>query len=232
MPVPEWLDLSAVIVGAIAGVLVSKEHKLDLVGFIGMCLICALGGGLLRDAIMQAGGVYAISSKWAIPLCVITAVVGFFFPSAWEKFPTLYELVDMISVALFVVAGTDKALANGLHASAVLLMGTITGVGGGMLRDVFLGEVPQVFKRSNFYALCAVAGSFAYFLCSRVIATAQPVASAATVVVVVVLRQVSLRFDIKSPAEVDLTPKVAAAGRRVASDVKAHAVNVMKKDEK
>lgn len=232
MPVPGWLDLSAVFVGAIAGVLVSKEHKLDLVGFIGMCLICALGGGLLRDAIMQVGSVYAIDSKWPIPLCVITAVAGFFFPSAWEKFPALLELVDIISVALFVVAGTDKALSYELHTAAVLLMGTITGVGGGMLRDVFLGEVPRVFKRSNFYALCAVAGSVTYLVCQRVLYTAQPVSSVATVVVVVLLRQISLRFDIKTPAEVDFTPTVAAAGRRMASDVKEAATNAIKKDEK
>ena len=231
MPVPEWLDLSAVIVGAVAGVLVSKERKLDLVGFIAMCLICALGGGLLRDAIMQKGSVYAIDSKWPIPLCVITAVAGFIFPSAWEKFPRLYELVDMISVALFVVAGTHKALAYELHTSAVLLMGTITGVGGGVLRDVFLGEVPQVFKRSNFYALCAVAGSLTFYLCQRVFEVDQPITSLATVIVVVALRQVSLHFDIMTPAEVDLTPKVAEAGRKVARGVRDHAVDLIKKDE-
>ncbi|MDO4806162.1 MAG: TRIC cation channel family protein [Coriobacteriales bacterium] len=229
MPVPQWLDLSAVFVGAIAGVLVSKQHKLDLVGFIGMCLICALGGGLLRDAIMQAGSVYALESRWPIPLCVITAVVGFFFPSVAEQFPRLYEWVDMISVALFVIAGTDKAILHNLYLSGIILMGTITGVGGGMLRDVFLGEVPQVFRKSNFYALCAIMGAIAYYVCKCVIGLDQTVSSATTVAVVVLLRQASLHFDITTPADVDLTPKVVETGRRVAEDVKAHACEAIKK---
>lgn len=210
--VPEWLDLSAVVVGALAGVLCAQERKLDLVGYIGMCLICALGGGLLRDAIMQVGNVYALSSRWAIPLCVITALVGFAFPRIVTRFPGLYEWVDVLSVALFVVAGTSKAMAYGLYASAVVLMGTITGIGGGMLRDVFLGEIPQVFRRSNLYALCAVAGSVCYFFCDSIGDLGQGVVA---VVTVVSLRRISLRFDILSPTEANLEQKIDKAYTRL-----------------
>lgn len=220
---PQWLDLLAVLVGAIAGVLVSQERKLDLVGFVGMCLICALGGGLLRDSIMQVGSVYALDSRWPVTLCVIAALVGFCFPSAALIFPKLYEWVDIVSVALFVIAGTDKAIVHQLYPSGIVLMGTITGVGGGMLRDVFLGEVPKVFQRSNFYALCAVMGSICYFVCICLLGFDQTVSSVATVAVVVLLRQASLRFNIMSPADVDLTPKVVETGRRVARDVRTHA---------
>lgn len=209
--VPEWLDLLAVVVGALAGVLVAAKRNLDLVGFVGMCLICALGGGLLRDAIMQVGNVYALRSQWPIVLCVITALVGFAFPHAVERFPNLYEWVDMFSVALFVVAGASKAVNYELRGSAVLLMGTITGVGGGMLRDVVLGEVPQVFRRSNWYALCAVAGSLCFYLITRFGQDNEPIAIIATVVVVVAMRRVSLRYDIKSPTKMNLDAKVSDA---------------------
>lgn len=208
MTVRSWLDLMAVVVGALAGVLVGHERKLDLVGFIGMCLICALGGGLLRDAIMQVGDVYVLNSKLAIPFCVITALVGFAFPSVVTRHPGLYEWVDMFSVAMFVLAGTSKAYAYGLHTSAGILMGVLTGVGGGMLRDVFLGEVPQVFQRSNLYALCAMTGAAVYWIC-MCLGLAEQVANVATVLVVVAMRRVSLRYDILSPADVDLTPQVA-----------------------
>lgn len=213
--VPEWLDLSAVVVGAFAGVLVGQKHKLDLVGFIAMCIICALGGGLLRDAIMQRGGVYALESPWAIPACVITALVGFCFPSMLAHFPNLYGLVDIVSVALFVVAGTSKAITFELRAASVVLMGTITGVGGGMLRDVFLGEVPKMFRKSNYYALCAVVGSVVYFVCAQLGATGKAIAPIVTVAVVVLLRQLSLHFNLESPADVDLEPKVVDTGKRV-----------------
>ena len=218
--IPDWLDLSAVVVGAFAGVLVGQKYKLDLVGFIAMCLICALGGGLLRDAIMQVGSVYALESEWAIFLCVLTAVIGFFFPSALSHFPNLYEWVDIASVALFVVAGADKAIAYELRAPAVVLMGTITGIGGGMLRDVFLGEIPHVFRQSNFYAVCAVAGSITYYACMALRGD-QLIASVATVAVVMLLRRISLQWDIVSPAEVDLEPKVVDTGKRVLRGVNA-----------
>ena len=211
--VPQWLDLAAVVVGAFAGVLVGKKHHLDLVGFVAMCLICALGGGLLRDAIMQTGDVYALSSRWAIPLCVVTALAGFCFPQVVSRHPHLYEWVDIVSVALFVVAGSDKAIAHELFAPAVVLMGTITGVGGGMLRDVFLGEIPRVFRQSNFYAVCAVAGSVAYDVGMRR-GVGQGYATVLTVAIVILLRRTSLRFDLVSPAEVDLEQKVADEVRK------------------
>lgn len=211
--VPEWLDLLAVVVGALAGVLVAQERQLDLVGYVGMCLICALGGGLLRDAIMQVGEVYALDSRWPIPLCVITALVGFSFPSLITRYPSLYEWVDMASVALFVVAGASKALAYDLHSSAVVLMGVITGVGGGMLRDVFLGEVPHVFRQSNWYALCAVAGSVCYYLSDQALRMTPAVSAIATVAVVLALRRVSLRYDIQSPTDAGIEKQVRAARR-------------------
>lgn len=221
MPIPQWLDLAAVIVGAVAGVLVAQDRKLDMVGFVAMALICALGGGLLRDAIMQRGGVYAIDSRWPIPLCVITGLVGFLFPRVVARFPHLYEWVDMTSVGLFVVSGTDKAIAYELYAPAVLLMGIITGVGGGMLRDVFMGEVPRVFKQSNLYALCAVSGAVCYYLCVSVLAIDRSIASAVTVVLVVALRQASLRFGILSPADVDLEEAAVDHGKQVAKAVQS-----------
>ena len=218
--IPEWLDLSAVVVGAFAGVLVGQKYGLDLVGFAAMCLICALGGGLLRDAIMQTGSVYALDSELAIPLCIVTAIVGFCFPSAMRRFPNLYEWVDMTSVALYVIAGTDKALTNGLHIPAVILMGTITGVGGGMLRDVFLGEVPQVFRQSNYYALCAVMGSILYCVCMHTTNSDRTVSSILAAIGVLMLRQLSLHLDLMSPANVDLEPKLVKTGKRAVRKIR------------
>ena len=213
--IPEWLDLSAVVVGALAGVLVSQRRGLDLVGHIAMCLICALGGGLLRDAIMQVGDVYMLRSYWAIPACVATSLIGFAFPRLVAHFPNLYEWVDMASVALFVIAGTDKAMAYGLHAAASVLMGTITGVGGGILRDVFLAEVPQVFRPSNLYALCAVAGSAFLWCCVSLLNMDETLSAIATVCVVMAIRRLSLHYDIKSPTEVGIESKLIDARNRI-----------------
>ena len=141
---PAWLDLAAVIVGSLAGVGEASRRKLDAVGFVGLALICGLGGGLVRDIMMQRGGVYMLESPYAIPASVITGCLGFLCPHALSHVPGLLEWVDITAVALFAAVGTDKALVNGYLPASCVLMGIMTGVGGGMLRDVFLGDVQDL----------------------------------------------------------------------------------------
>ena len=137
---PTWVDLASVIVGSMGGVLVARSRHLDAVGFVGLALLCGLGGGLIRDVMMQVGSVYMLDSPFAVPASVATGLLGFFFPRSLEGegAAELLEWLDIAAVALFALVGTDKALVNGLLPASCLLMGIMTGVGGGMLRDVFL----------------------------------------------------------------------------------------------
>lgn len=206
--IPAWLDASAVAVGSVSGILVARERKLDLVGYIVLAMLGGLGGGLIRDIIIQHNDVYMAKSPYAIPMTVAVGFVGFLFPNTLKRFPHLLEWVDIISVGLFVAAGTDKAIVYGLNAWAVVLLGTVTGVGGGMLRDIFLGDTPRIFQRSNFYALCAVAGAVSYHVLVFHLDVTSEWAAAICVLVVVLTRRVSLRFNILSPANVNLAPAV------------------------
>lgn len=218
--VPTWLDLSSVIVGSFSGVLASQERKLDLVGTIAVCLLCGLGGGLIRDVILQTGSVYMLQSRWAILVTLIAGVFGFAFPGLFRRFPNLLEWVDIFSVALFVCAGTDKAIVSQQLSLACVLMGVITGVGGGMLRDVFLGEVPRVFVRSHFYALCAVGGAVVYLACVRWGGLGRPFSAFVSVAATVTIRRISLWRDIKTPSDVDLTPALYRSAGRVAGSAR------------
>ncbi|MEE1045188.1 MAG: TRIC cation channel family protein [Olegusella sp.] len=215
LPIPAWLDLAAVMVGAFSGILAAQQRKLDLVGYVGLALICGLGGGLIRDTILQSGDVYMMTSDYAIPGAVITGVFGFLFPNIVKSHPSLFEWVDIVSVALFVVAGTDKAIVNGARPLAAMLLGTITGVGGGMLRDVFLGEVPKIFQRSNLYALCALAGAACYYGLVCLLRMRKPWALLLCVIVIIAIRRWSLHYNVLSPADVDLGPHAAAGARAV-----------------
>lgn len=219
--IPVWLDMSAVIVGSLTGILVAKDRELDLVGFVALSLFGGLGGGLIRDIIMQVGDVYMLESPYAIPTGVVVGVLGFLFSGLLGKNPGLMAWADIISVGLFVAAGTDKAIAYGLSPWACILMGVLTGVGGGMVRDVFLGETPSIFRRSNLYALCAVAGALAYYLLVFALYVTKPWAVALCVGVVVGTRMWSLRYHVLSPADVDLTPKATRAVRVVYRAAKA-----------
>lgn len=224
VPMPAWLDLSALVVGSMAGVVAASTRHLDLVGHIGLSLICGLGGGLIRDVVMQVGteGVYMLNSPYAIIMAIVVGITGFLFPRLMAAHPHLLEWLDIVSVGLFCVAGSDKAIVFGLAPVAVVLMGTLTGVGGGMMRDVFLGEVPRIFRSSNLYATCAVAGSTVYFVCADLLGSDKSVALIACVACVVILRRLSLHYDVQTTSEVSLEHHVRLAGRRVRQSVTAH----------
>ena len=211
---PTWVDLASVIVGSAGGVAVARSRHLDAVGFVGLALLCGLGGGLIRDVMMQVGSVYMLESPFAIPASVATGLVAFFFPQPIDRAGNLLEWLDIVAVALFALVGTDKALVHHLLPASCLLMGIMTGVGGGMLRDVFLGEVPHIFQRSNLYAICALAGSASYYAAVMFLSMSKLWASLLCIAVTMGLRRWSLRFNVQTPADVDLGPKVSAPVRR------------------
>lgn len=220
---PTWVDLASVIVGSMGGVLVARSRHLDAVGFVGLALLCGLGGGLIRDVMMQVGSVYMLDSPFAVPASVATGLLGFFFPRSLEGegAAELLEWLDIAAVALFALVGTDKALVNGFLPASCLLMGIMTGVGGGMLRDVFLGEVPRIFQRSNLYAVCALAGSAAYWCAVTLGSVSKFWAAALCIAVTIGLRRWSLHFNVQTPADVDLGPRVTAPMRRAVRRVRA-----------
>lgn len=217
---PTWVDLMSVIVGSAGGVMVARARHLDAVGFVGLALLCGLGGGLIRDVMMQVGSVYMLDSPFAIPASVATGLLGFLFPRLLDRVPNILEWLDIIAVALFALVGTDKALVYGLLPASCVLMGIMTGVGGGMLRDVFLGEVPRIFQRSNLYALCALAGSTVYYLTVVLLSVSKLWGAVLCVLVTIGLRRWSLHFNVKTPADVDLAPRVVAPVRRAARRVR------------
>lgn len=217
---PTWVDLASVVVGSAGGVMVARARHLDAVGFVGLALLCGLGGGLIRDIMMQVGSVYMLESPFAIPLSVATGLVAFFFPQPLDRAGRLLEWLDITAVALFALVGTDKALVHGLLPASCVLMGIMTGVGGGMLRDVFLGEVPRIFQRSNLYALCAFGGAAVYYLAVVVGSVSKFWGSALCIAVTIGLRRWSLHYNVQTPADVDLAPHVRRSVKLVKRQVR------------
>ena len=217
---PTWVDLASVVVGSAGGVMVARARHLDAVGFIGLALLCGLGGGLIRDVMMQVDSVYMLDSPFAIPASVATGLIAFLFPQPLDRAGSLLEWLDIMAVALFALVGTDKAIVYGFYPASCVLMGIMTGVGGGMLRDVFLGEVPRIFQKSNLYALCALAGGVADDLAVVCLSINKLWGSVICVAVTIGLRRWSLRFNVQTPADVDLGPRVAAPVKRAARRVR------------
>lgn len=202
--IPFWLEMFAVVAASISGVLVARKHKLDLVGAVALAVVCGLGGGLLRDMTLQVGNVYILNQPMALPLSIATAAIIYIFPAIVDKPEKLIPLLDIISVGIYAATGADKALVYGFAPAVCIMMGFFTAVGGGMLRDGFMGVVPGIFQRTNFYAIAAIAGSASYVCLVMSGLVSNVVALVVCVVVTMGLRWLSLRFDIKSPTEDDI----------------------------
>lgn len=216
LQMPLVLEVLGIVVGAVTGTLTACERKLDVVGGVGLAMICGLGGGLIRDVIMQVGSVFMLESGYAIPLCAAVGLVVFFFHSAVEHWPEAIEWLDILGVALFAVAGCDKAIVYGLTPAASVLMGVLTGNGGGLLRDIVLGDVPKIFQKANWYAICALFGSLAYWVLVGGLGLEKGPVAIVSVLVTIAARRAALRFDLQSPADVDLTSRVRESIHRAA----------------
>ena len=216
---PGVLEVGAAMCGSVGGAMVACERRLDIVGVITLGVVTGLGGGLLRDMILPTDSIYMIDHPGVMVACALAAVLVFFFSRAFNRANGAIFYFDILSVALFSFAGADKALTLGSYGFlSCALMGVITAVGGGMLRDMCLGEVPLIFRRSNYYAVASMAGACVYLALvdAHVV---KGVAAFACVVVTIALRLLSRRYSLQTPSPMDLTPSVSRAWHWLRRDV-------------
>lgn len=202
--IPIWLEMLAVVVASVSGVLTAREHKLDFIGAIGLAVACGLGGGIIRDVILQKGAVYILDQPLALPMSVATAAIAFVFPVIFEKPDRLIAILDIFSVGLYAAVGADKSMVYELSPMVCVMMGFFTAVGGGMLRDVFLGQTPGIFQRGNFYAITAIAGATSYVALVENFHAPNILALVVCVAITMALRWISLHYNILTPTEVNL----------------------------
>jgi uncharacterized membrane protein YeiH len=155
------LDLAGTMVFALEGAGAAMESRLDLLGVLVIAFVTALGGGIARDVLIGAAPPQAFRD-WRYPAMAFGAgVAAFVFSQIVLQIPHGALIVlDAAGLALFAVAGTEKALDHGLGALTAVLMGGVTGVGGGVVRDLLLAKVPAVLNR-DIYASAALAGAAA-----------------------------------------------------------------------
>ena len=157
----------------------------------------------------SAAGASLTDLVWvSLAICLLT----FYFRGIFLDLNRSILLADTLSVALFALAGSSKAFSYGLDPLYVVIMGVITAVGGGALRDSFAGITPAIFQGSNYYAMACLGGSCAFALLAFA-GVSLVLAGIACVLVVLVLRYLSIRFDWRTREEADLTPRVTAAAR-------------------
>lgn len=153
-----WIGLAAVAVSALTGVLDAGRQKMDIVGVVMVGCATALGGGTVRDILLDRP-VFWIGDQTYLVVALVTTVLTFFAVRGLRLPPQLFLIPDAIGLALFTIVGTQVALAWQAPWLVATLLGVITGVVGGILRDVLCNQVPLVFVRGELYASAAWAGA-------------------------------------------------------------------------
>ena len=151
-------DLTGTFVFALSGATKAVQHRLDFFGVLVLCFAAGNSGGIARDIMIGAVPPAAISNWAYIAVSMLAGVVTFFWYPLINRLGSPVLLFDAAGLALFAVAGTQKALAFHAGPAAAILFGTLTGIGGGMVRDVLVQEIPAVL-RTDIYALAALIGS-------------------------------------------------------------------------
>ncbi len=152
------LDLAGTFVFGISGAMLAVRRGLDVFGIAVLAVAAALAGGMLRDMLLGAAPVAALSQPLYLWAALGAAAVVFFAHRLLERMANPVMLLDALGLGLFAVAGCRKALEFQLDPLPALLLGVLTAVGGGVVRDVLVSEVPRVL-REEVYALAALVGA-------------------------------------------------------------------------
>ncbi|GAA2222059.1 trimeric intracellular cation channel family protein [Promicromonospora sukumoe] len=191
-------DLLGVFFFAVSGSLLAAQRQFDIVGSLLLGTCVGLGGGILRDVILDVGVPRAFNSPVYLLPPVLAAVVVYFFARVVHRFHDLLITFDAAGMALFAVTGTLVSLAAGMNPVASAILGLVTAVGGGVIRDVVANDVPQIFRARGLYAIPALLGAGLTSVLSWAgwfnLGT-----GAAIAVLVFVLRMVSLRYRWQAP---------------------------------
>ena len=154
-----WADLAGTFLFAVEGALIAVPANLDLLGVMVLAFSTALVGGIIRDVLI--GAVLPASLRdWRYATAAFTGgVIVFFLHPYVRSIPApVIMTLDAVALSLFAVAGTEKALLYKMHPFIAVLLGAVTAVGGGTVRDVLLAQIPNVL-RSDIYATAALAGA-------------------------------------------------------------------------
>ena len=163
------LEMLGVAVFAISGALAAGRKSLDLVGVVVTATVTAIGGGTLRDVLLDRHPVFWIADTANLWVIFAAAVGTVIYTRRWPPPERSLAVADALGLALFTVTGAQIAQGAGMEGVVVVIMGTLTGVAGGVIRDVLTAQIPMVMRRGPIYATACIAGVAVYLLLETVL---------------------------------------------------------------
>ena len=197
-PVLLALDLAGTFAFALNGALTAvRSVQLDIVGVVTLGMTTALGGGIIRDVLIDHLPPATFSDWRYLAVAAGASLLAFLFGKSLSRHWRPITILDAAGLSLFAVTGASKALAFGLGPTQAIILGTVTGVGGGTVRDVLTGQVPSVL-RSELYAIPALVAATIVVLSKALDAYGAPVALVAATICFTI-RMVGVHFDLNAP---------------------------------
>jgi uncharacterized membrane protein YeiH len=192
------LDLTGTVAFALNGALTAlRAARLDIVGVVALGMITALGGGIIRDVLIDSLPPATFSDSRYLAVAAGGGLIAFIFGRYLDRLTPLIDILDAAGLSLFAITGATKALQCGLGPAQAVSLGAITAVGGGTLRDVMIGQIPSVL-RSGLYAIPALIGATVIVVASKLGGYGLASALGAAAVCFLV-RMVGLHFNLDAP---------------------------------
>ena len=192
------IEIVAILVGAFSGFVEARRKRMDLVGVFTVAFITAFGGGTLRDILLDRRPLFwVMHQEYAILIFVLALIATPLMRTLRQILSErLIVIADAIGLGLFAVAGVSQAQAAGMPLFIASMMGVITGIFGGVLRDIVCNEVPMVFRDGKPYAICAFFGCWMYIGLQYTQAS-DDTALWVSATFITVLRLVTWKFDLR-----------------------------------
>jgi uncharacterized membrane protein YeiH len=198
MTLIKFIEIMAVLVGAFSGFIEARRKRMDLVGVFTVAFITAFGGGTLRDILLDHRPLFWVThQEYAILIFVLALVASPLIRTLRQIVSErLIVIADAVGLGLFSIAGVSAALDANMPIFIASMMGVITGIFGGVLRDIVCNEVPMVFRDGKPYAICSFLGSW-MFLILRKFETSPDFALWSSATFIIGLRLLTWKFDMR-----------------------------------
>jgi uncharacterized membrane protein YeiH len=195
------IEILGIFAFAITGIIEARRKEMDIIGTYSVAMITAFGGGTLRDILINRYPMFWIENYTYPILILALSVISVFILRKQISFAKpvhmILNLLDALALGLFSAVGSSYALNMGVHWITAVLIGVVTGVFGGVLRDIICNEVPVVFKQSQLYATCAFLGSLTFVLLSNYFPVDSVAPLIAGIAVTFTLRVISIKYNIQ-----------------------------------
>ena len=219
LTIPFWFELTATITGALSGSMSASRAQFDFFGTMVIATIMGLFGGVMRDIMLQNYGIYAFQKPELIVACVITAFIVFYFGRLVVYLDRVIDIIDGLSVGLWVIISAGKALSAGLGVVPAIILGTITAVGGGITRDVIMNRPVTAFQPGSLYGSAALIGALVYSL-MKTNNVLNDWAAIIGIALVMAIRFSSVAFGWRTKPSRDLTVPMADAMAKPVRSIK------------